>query len=163
MDEFKLADDAFEQARRQESKAHNDLDYRSRQATEQQSQLDSLLQYKDECIEGLKAAKATGLTPVHIRELQLLMTHVNSIIETVAYKVDITQDNYEEAKEVWQEKSAHFEKVKELIKQKEEMEKEKMIEESNDADDKNGIRKLGRTGYYGDDAISMVQKSKRRY
>lgn len=162
MDNIKVPDDDFLQARRQESKAHNELDYRARQAMEQKSQLDSLLQYKDECIEGLKEAKETGLTPVHVRELKLLMVHINSIIETVAYKVDVSQDNYEEAKEVWQQKSEHFEKVKEIKKQKEEMEKEKRIEESNKASEEKGRNRLGRTGYYDSSAISMVQKSKLR-
>ncbi len=161
MDNKKAPDD-FEQARRQESKAHNELDIRARQAMEQKTQLDALLQHKDECIAGLKIAKENGLAPMHIRELKLLMAHVNSSIETVAYKVDISQDNYEEAKDVWQEKSEHFEKEKVIKKLKDEKDKEKRVEESNKASEKKGISRLGRNGYYDDQAISMVQKSKRR-
>lgn len=157
----KEADD-FEQARRQESKAHNELDIRARQAMEQKTQLDALLQHKDECIEGLKIARENGLTPMHIRELKLLMAHVNSTIETVAYKVDVSQDNYEEAKDVWQEKSEHFEKAKEVKKKQDEMAKEKRIEESNKVAEKKGPSRLGPNGYYEDKAISMVQKSKLR-
>ena len=162
MGDSKIPDDDFEQARRQESKAHNELDLRARQAMEQKSQLDSLLQHKDECIEGLKIAKENGLPPMHIRELNLLMAHVNSTIETVAYKVDVSQDNYEEAKEVWTQKNECFVKAKELMKQKEEMEKEKRLEEANKDSEKNGRNRLGRTGYYDDNAITMVQKSKLR-
>ncbi len=104
-------------ARRQESKAYNELEYRSQQAKEQKSQLDTLLQYREECMEGLSTAKETGLTPVHVHEYQLLMTHINSVVETIEYKVNASQDNYEKAKEVWQNKNEHFVKVKESIKQ----------------------------------------------
>lgn len=161
MDKKKPPDD-FEHARRQESKAHNELDIRARQAMEQKTQLDALLQHKDECIEGLRIAKETGLTPVHIRELKLLMAHVNLTIETVAYKVDISQDNYDEAKDVWQEKNEHFKKAKAVKKKNDEMEKEKRVEESNAAAEKKGPRRLGPNGYYDNTAISMVQKSKLR-
>lgn len=162
MDKSKISDDNFEKARRQESKAHNELDLRARQAMEQKSQLDSLLQHKDECVEGLKIAKENGLPPMHIRELKLLMAHVNSTIETVAYKVDVSQDNYDEAKEVWEKKNEDFEKAKILMKQEEEMEKEKRLEENNKESEEKNKNRLGRTGYYDDNAISMVQKSKRR-
>lgn len=148
MDKLKVADNDFEQARRQESKAHNELDLRARQAMEQKSKLNSLLQHKDECVEGLRVAKENGLPAMHIRELKLLMAHVNSSIETIAYKVDVSQDNYEGAKEAWKQKSEDFEKAKEIKKQKEEMEKEKIIEENNKTPKRKGNSRLGPTGYY---------------
>ena len=120
----KNSDDVLVKARRQESKAHNELKYCERQAKGQQLQLDGLLQYKDECVGGLETGKEMGLMPLHVRELKLLMTHINSEIDTVAYKVDVSQANYEKAKEVWQTKNESFEKVKELIKQKQAENKE---------------------------------------
>lgn len=107
-------------ARRQESKAYNDLEYRSQQANEQKSQLDSLLEYRDECMEGLSNAREAGLMPIHVREYQLLMTHIDSIVETVEYKVNASQENLDKAQEVWHKKNAHFIKVKESIKKNEE-------------------------------------------
>ncbi len=107
-------------ARRQESKAYNDLEYRSQQANEQKSQLDSLLEYRDECMEGLSNAREAGLMPIHVREYQLLMTHIDSIVETVEYKVNASQENLDKAQEVWHKKNEHFIKVKESIKENEE-------------------------------------------
>ena len=103
-------------ARRQESRAYNELEYRAQQAKEQKSQLDTLLEYRGECMEGLAKARDTGLTPVHVREYQLLMTHINAVVEVIEYKVNASQDNLDRAREVWQKKNEHFEKVKEAVK-----------------------------------------------
>ena len=103
-------------ARRQESKAYNELEYRTQQAKEQQSQLDSILEYREECLEGLANARETGLTPVHVREYQLLMTHIDSVVETIEYKVNASQNNLNKAQEVWQKKNEHFVKVKDAVK-----------------------------------------------
>ncbi len=120
MKNTKVLNSDFERARRMENKAHNDLDYCERLAQRQKSQLDGLYKHKDECVNGLKEAKGTGMTPVHIREFQLLMAHVNSVIETISFKVDATQAEYEKAKETWEEKSAEFKVIKEEAKKKEE-------------------------------------------
>ena len=103
-------------ARRQESKAYNELEYRTQQAKEQQSQLDSILEYREECLEGLANARETGLTPVHVREYQLLMTHIDSVVETIEYKVNASQNNLDKAQEVWQKKNEYFVQVKDAIK-----------------------------------------------
>ena len=108
-------------ARRQESKAYNELEYRTQQAKEQQSQLDSILEYREECLEGLANARETGLTPVHVREYQLLMTHINSVVETIEYKVSTSQNNQDKAQQVWQKKNEYFIKVKDAIKNNTEM------------------------------------------
>jgi len=118
-------------ARRQESKAYNNLEFRLQQAKEQKLQLDSLLEYRAECLDGLTSAKETGLTPVHMREYQLLMKHINSVVEVIEYKVNASQDNLDKAKEVWQKKNEHFSKVKESIKQKTTSENETVLEQSN--------------------------------
>ena len=115
MANMKMLDDKFTRARRQESKAHNELDYYARQASGQKSQLDHLLQYKEECVNGLQDARKKGLKPVHMRELQLLMTHINSAIETAAYKVEASQENYENAKAIWKTQNTLFERLKEEI------------------------------------------------
>jgi len=100
-------------ARCQESKAHNDLAYCKNQAVDQEHQLEELLKHKEECVDGLKMAKQTGLTPLHIRELQLLVKHITSVLETLSYKVEASQKNLEMAEEVWHEKNEYFETVKE--------------------------------------------------
>ncbi len=116
MDKSTKDKSALDIARRQESKAYNELEYRTQQAREQKSQLDSLREYREECMEGLTNARETGLTPVHVREYQLLMTHIDSVVETIEYKVNASQDNLDKAQEVWHKKNDHFTKVKESLK-----------------------------------------------
>ncbi len=116
MDKFGKDRSDLDIARRQESKAYNELEFRSQQAKEQKSQLDALLEYKNECLEGLANARESGLTPAHVREYQLLMKHINSIVEVIEYKVNASQDNLDKAQEVWQQKNEYFEKVKEETK-----------------------------------------------
>jgi len=117
----------LDMARREESKAYNELEFRSQQAREQKLQLDSLLDYRNECMEGLSSARDTGLTPVHVREYQLLMKHINSIVEVSEYKVTASQDNLDKAQDVWQRKNQHFEKVKEAISKNDEAETQKLL------------------------------------
>lgn len=112
-----LPDFGFAQARREESKAHNEMDYYERAANGQQEQMNALLKHKKECVNGIVKAKATGLSPVHVREFKLLMTHIDSVLETLSYKVDKSQENYEKSKETWQEKNSTFEEIKEHLRQ----------------------------------------------
>ena len=154
MDNIEVSNEEYKQARRHKSKAHNDLNYHEHQAKRQQLELDGLLRYKDECIAGLATAKEKGLPPMHMRELELLMTHIDSAIETLAYKVDSSQVGYEKAKEVWQEKNKAFEVMKELIKQQElrkaEQAEERFAElERSDAE---------RRRYYGPKGNSIAKK-----
>lgn len=149
---MKIRDATYEHARRQENAAHNELDYYERQALRQKLQLDGMFKYKKECVNALKMAKETGLTPLHVREFQLLMSHINSIIETTSYKVDISQDQYEKAKEIWQDKNEHFEIVKASIKKNANEEVNSGVNDS---------EKAKKSGYYHNDGITMIEKSNR--
>lgn len=91
-------------ARREERKAESDMSLKQSQADEQKEQLETLLDYRDECVEGLRTAKQSGLTIVQIREYQLLMQHLSVVVEEQQGKVDISQVNYDESKAVWQGK-----------------------------------------------------------
>lgn len=150
---LKTDGEIYEQARRLENTAHNELDYYERRAMRQRSQLDSLFKYKEECVNGFEIAKQAGLTPLHMREFNLLMKHINSSIETIAYKVDISQEKYERAKEVWQKKSEHFEVIKASVKQK------AVIEEN---PEEVSVDKVKKSGFYDNGAITMLEKSKIR-
>lgn len=152
MSNLKATGSVFERARRQENKAHNDLDHCERQAKRQKSQLDDLFKHKDECVSGLKTAKETGMTPVHIRELQLLMAHVNSVIETISFKVDATQAEYEKAKGNWEKKSDELKVIKEEIKKKEEEMSNEMTSEMETDDD-------NETSLYGGSTFAIVEKA----
>ena len=134
-------------ARRQESKAYNEMSYLSQQAKAQKSQLDSLLDYRNECLEGLANARETGLTAVHVREYQLLMKHINSVVEVIEHKVNISQDNMDKAQQTWQQKNEQFIKVKEAVK-KETPRLDDIIYEDDEEPEKDSaiiVRK-----YYGD-------------
>lgn len=133
-------------ARRQESKAYNELEFRIQQAKEQKSQLGSLLEYRDECMEGLTNARETGLTPVHVREYQLLMKHINSVVEVIEHKVNASQDNLDKAQEIWHKKNEHFIKMKESIKKNSTTDAETGAEKVDDSHkEKAGVIKK----YYG--------------
>ncbi len=146
-------DEVYEQARRKANAAHNDLDYYESRAMQQKSQLDGLFKYKDKCVNGLIVAKESGLTPLYMREFSLLMQHINSSIENIAYKVDISQEKYEKAKDVWQKKKEHFEVVKEAVK------KNTIVEEIVEAITPGPVKK---SSFYDESAITMVEQSKRR-
>ena len=119
MDNAETVDEKFSQVRREESKAHNEMDYYERVAKGQQAQMDVLLQHKAECIKGIARAKKTGLPPAHVREFQLLMDHIDLTVETLSYKVDKSHADYEKSNEIWLEKNKIFKDIKEEIKQKE--------------------------------------------
>ena len=91
-------------AKREERRASNDMSNHKHRANHEQSQLETCLTYKEECLNGLKSAKDSGLSVVQIRECQLLVKYLDSVVETRQYKADISQENYEKAEAVWQEK-----------------------------------------------------------
>ncbi len=73
------------------------------------------LTYKEECLNGLKTAKDSGLSVVQIRECQLLVQYLDSVVETRQYKADISQENYENAEAEWQEKQGSLENLKQEL------------------------------------------------
>jgi flagellar export protein FliJ len=137
MDESTKDRTSLDIARRQESKAYNELECRTLQANEQKSQLDSLLDYRNECMESLANARDTGLTPVHVREYQLLMKHINSVVEDIEFKVNASQGNLDKAKETWHQKNEHFVKVKEEVRKSKEAEDESLHQDERNISGKN--------------------------
>lgn len=98
-------------AKREERRASNDMSNHKHRANHEQSQLETCLTYKEECLNGLKSAKDSGLSVVQIRECQLLVKYLDSVVETRQYKADISQENYEKAEAVWQEKNDSMENL----------------------------------------------------
>ncbi len=116
MDDINQMRRLVNQEKREECRASNDMYIHENQANHEQSQLETCLRYKEECLNGLKTAKDSGLSIVQIRECQLLVQYIDSVVETRQYKADISQENYEEAKAVWQEKQDSLENVKQALK-----------------------------------------------
>ncbi len=117
------------QAKRIERRASNNMYSYKNQAMHQQSQLEDCLNYKEESLNGLKSAKDSGLSFVQIRECNLLLEYLDSVLETRQYKADISQENYENAKILWQEKQEHLQKLKDALQQLEIENSERMIDD----------------------------------
>jgi len=117
MSEIKEIKVLLDKAKREESKAFNEMTSDEVKAKEQKSQLDSCLTYREECLDGLKSAKTSGLSIVQIRECQVLMQHLDSVLETRQYKADICQESYEKLKKLWMKKNEHYKQLKETLEQ----------------------------------------------
>ncbi len=117
------------QAKREETRASNDMYSSEHQAKRQQSQLEECLNYKEGSLNGLKSAKDSGLSPMQIRECKLLLEYLDSVLETRQYKADISQENYENAKMLWLEKQEHYQRLKQALQQLEEENSERMIDD----------------------------------
>ena len=112
MDNKNELSDELKKARRKENQAHSDLDYYERQAEHQEEQLEKQLQHRDECVTRLIAAKESGLSPILIREQQVLLAHINSVVETASYKVDLSQENLAKADDAWNKVNDQHEMLK---------------------------------------------------
>ena len=102
-------------AKREERRASNDMYNHKHRANHEQLQLETCVTYKEECLNGLKTAKDSGLSVVQIRECQLLVQYLDSVVETRQYKADISQENYEKAEAEWQEKNDSLENLKQEL------------------------------------------------
>ena len=126
MDDLNQMRSLVKQAKREEHRASNDMFNHEHHANHAQSQLETCLNYKEECLNGLQTAKDSGLSIVQIRECRLLVQYLDSVVETREDKVDISLENYENARLVWQKKQDYLKRLKQALQQLE--------EENNDQD-----------------------------
>lgn len=112
MDNKNELSDELKKSRSKENQAHNDLDYYERQAKQQKEQLDEQLKHRDECITKLIAAKESGLSPILIREQQVLLAHISSVVETASYKVELSEENLAKAEDTWNKANDCYEMMK---------------------------------------------------
>ena len=124
MDDINQIRSLVNQTKREERKASNDMYNYEHRAKHEQSQLDTCLSYRAECLNGLKTAKESGLSVVQIRECQLLVKYLDSVVETRQYKADISHDEYAKAEVAWQEKQDSLQNIKQVL--------EKLETENND-------------------------------
>ena len=123
----------LERALREARNAENELGFRETQMQQQKKHLDTLLDYRDECVGGLKSAKESGLTIVQMREYQLLLQHLSAVVEEQQYKVDLSQKNYEQVREVYEEKSQQLEKMRKTMEEMEQARLEQVVGEDEDS------------------------------
>ncbi len=117
------------QAKRIERRSSNDMYSFEQLAKRQQSQLECCLNYKEESLNGLQSAKDSGLSLMQIRECRLLVEYLDSVLETRQYKADISQENYENAKILWQENHEYLQSLKKKLQQLEKENSERMIDD----------------------------------
>ncbi len=122
----------LERALREARNAENELGFRETQMEQQKKHLETLLDYRDECVGGLKSAKESGLTIVQMREYQLLLQHLSAVVEEQQYKVDLSQKNYEQVREVYEEKSQQLEKMRKTMAELEQARLEQVVGEDED-------------------------------
>lgn len=104
-----------EHAQREERIASDEMFNCEHKANDLQAQLDTILQYREECHNGLKTAKESRLSVVQVRECQLLIQYLDTVVDTRQYKADISQEKYEESKIAWKKKSEQLEKIREKL------------------------------------------------
>ncbi|VAW52176.1 hypothetical protein MNBD_GAMMA05-689 [hydrothermal vent metagenome] len=119
MSDLKETRSLVDKAHREEVKAFNKMVSDEEKAKEQQSQLETCITYRDECSDGLRTAKSSGLSVVQVRECQLLMQYLDSVVETRQYKADISSESYEKLKAVWTKKNDHYEQLKTTLEKQE--------------------------------------------
>lgn len=117
MEERKKISTLVEKAHREESKASDKMYSDEQKAIIQREQLDTCLDYRDECLHGLKSAKSSGLSVVQVRECQLLVQYLDTVVETRQYQSDICDENHEKSKKIWTKKNEHYIKLKEQLKE----------------------------------------------
>ena len=117
MGDIKEIRSLVDKAHREEIKASNEMHSDEHKAMRQKEQLDTCLNYRNECLNGLKTAQTSGLSVAQIRECKLLVEYLDSVVETKQYQADISAENYEESKIVWQKKHEHFINLKESLQQ----------------------------------------------
>lgn len=115
MNEIKKTRSLLEKAQREERKASDEMFNKEQQANEQKTQLDTIIEYRDECLEGLKTAKEARLSVVQVRECQLLVQYLDSVVETRQFKADASQEKYDESRKDWEKKNEHYKKIKETL------------------------------------------------
>ena len=116
MDETKKLEKLVYKAHQEEIKAGNEMNSDELKVTVQREQLDTCLDYRDECLSGLKSAKTSGLSIVQLRECQLLVKHLDTVAEDLQYKADLCEEKHEKTKKIWEKKRDHFNKLTEQLK-----------------------------------------------
>ena len=129
-------------ARRDEKRAQGDMIRCEQQAERQLRHLEALLTHRDECVNGLKNAEQSGLSIVQMREYQLLLEHINSVVQEQQEKLDVSQINFEVSREIWQRKQERTMRLND------------MLESVRDADEseKSGDRLIGESPDQPEDA-----------
>ena len=112
-------------ARRDEQRTRSEMERYEQQTEKQKSHLGTLMDHRDECVHGLRTAKDSGLSIVQIREYQLLLKHVDTVVQEQQEKVDLSQIKFEQARDDWKEACVKLEDVSELMDEAEAMERER--------------------------------------
>lgn len=89
----------YEKAKRDVQNAEAECEYREKVAQDQESHLGSLLDYREECIRGLRNPQAAGLSMLQMREYKLLKSHLAGVIGEQQSKLVLSQRRLEDARD----------------------------------------------------------------
>lgn len=117
----------IKRAMREARHAQDEMECRIKQSQEQQKKMTALLDYREECMAGLENAKTSGLSIVQIREYQLLLRHLTTVLDEQSYKVDLCIRNCEQAKKDYEDKKAQLERQQIMLEQQEKLRGEKIV------------------------------------
>ena len=121
----------LDKAKRDEQRARGEMSRCETQSNNQQVHMESLLAHREECVHGLRTAKESGLNIVQIREYQLLLKHLDGVVKEQQEKVDICQVKYEKAHDEWIVKNEHLGKMREMMQEAEQEDRERRELEMN--------------------------------
>ena len=82
------------EGKKQERMAQADVEYSELRLGDQRKQLDGLLNYRDECARGFRSA-SNGLTIAQQREYELLLQHLDKVVQAQQQRLQSSQHDYE--------------------------------------------------------------------
>ena len=105
-------------ARSRERAAASRLGKDLRIAEEQQSQLDQLLAYRDQYMQGYQSAGKAGLTAAELREYQLFISRINDAIVQQRQQVIASRKSCERSSSSWQDSRMNSRKIDKVVEKR---------------------------------------------
>jgi flagellar biosynthesis chaperone FliJ len=103
--------------------AQADVEYSELRLGDQRKQLDGLLNYRDECARGLRSA-STGLTIAQQREYELLLQHLDKVVQAQQQRLQSSQHDYEKCSARLRDVQHHNQEIDLLVRQERKLHEE---------------------------------------
>jgi flagellar FliJ protein len=88
------------------------------QVEQQQQQLDQLIAYRDQYMEGYQAAGQAGFTVAQMREYQLFISRLNDAIAQQRQQVIACRRTSEKSSTSWRDSRSHSKKIDKVVEQR---------------------------------------------
>jgi len=124
-------------AQHRERDAARQLGNSLRQAEQQQKQLDSLIEYRDQYVTSFKNAGEQGLSAVQMRDYQLFLRRLDSAIMQQQQKLVASRQDCDLSQADWQNKHGHSKMIDKVVEKREQTETHKLdAQEQRELDDR---------------------------